>query len=68
MFATLQFDGEFITMVKDHKKDWDEVEREQVADYVKGLRKAAATNPLSKTLLKFVEAGAVIPTLDGRHR
>lgn len=55
-------------MSNSHKKEWDEVEREQIGDWKKKVKQEAATNPLSKVLQEFVDAGAVIPTLDGRHR
>lgn len=64
----MQYDGDYIAMSKQHKKDWDEVEKEVVADWIKMLRKGAATNPLFKVCLEFVEASAVISVLDGRHR
>jgi hypothetical protein len=64
----LQFDGEFIKMNSHHKRDWDEVESQRVAEFKKMLREGAATNPLYMILLAFVEAGGVIAMLDGRHR
>ena len=55
-------------MSNQHRQEWDEVETEVFKDWVKKLRKEAAKNPLYKVCLEFVEAVAVIPVLDGRHR
>ena len=62
-----QYDGEYITSSSSHE-EWDEVEREQVRGWLEKLKKESATNPLSKILVAFYEAGGVIAMLDGRHR
>jgi hypothetical protein len=65
----LQYEGQYIKCNKGHIDSWDEVEKEQVKDWMTKLKESKdGPDSLSKALWQFAMARAVIPLLDGRHR
>ena len=65
----LQYEGQFIKPNKGHIESWDEVEKEQVKDWMAKLKESKdGPDSLDKALWQFAIAKCVIPLLDGRHR
>jgi hypothetical protein len=65
----LQYKRQYIKPNKDHIDSWNEVEKEQVKDWMTKLKELKdGPDSLSKALWQFAMARAVITLLDGRHR
>jgi hypothetical protein len=65
----LQYEGQYIKPNKGHFDSWDEVEKEQVKDWMAKLKELKdGPNSLDKAVLQFAAMRCVIPLLDGRDR